>query len=302
MARKVSILLSLVKVTRRVIPEKWIKKYDAYLYAAGIRFLAAEYLTVTILIAILAGIVLAIFNPLYGVGAFVAVFGGIGFFYPYWRTAKRIEEMEQMIPDAFFYLASSLRAGISFSEALEELTTARFGALTEEFKKTVSEIKKGRPTIDALKAFAFRNRKSKVLYRSMMIVIEAFERGAPMADVLVSVANDVREILRIQRERKSSTGMQTMFFMVASGVVGPIILGIVPQIIEAMIAANTFTLPLDSIKLILMGFVALQAIVSGLGIGVIREGKFSAGLKYSAGLAVMGVLFFELVGMVNIGL
>ncbi|WP_048150531.1 type II secretion system F family protein [Palaeococcus ferrophilus] len=298
---RISLLSGLVKVTKKVIPERWLKRYDAYLYSAGIGFLAAEYLTVTILFAVLLGLVVALLNPLYGIGTALAVGLGIGVFYPYWRTAKRIEDMERTLPDAFFYLASSLRAGISFSEALEELTTARFGALTDEFKKTVSEIKKGRPTIEALRAFAFRNRKSKVIYRSMMIVIEAFERGAPMADVLVAVANDVREILRIQRERKSSTGMQTMFFIVASGAVGPMILGILPKIMSSMTASGTFTLPIDTIKLILLGFVVLQAIVSGLGIGVIREGKFSAGLKYSGMLVVMGVVVFQLIGILNIG-
>lgn len=298
---RISLLSSLVRVTKIVVPERWLKRYDAYLYAAGIGFLAAEYLTVTVLFAVLLGLVVALLNPLYGIGAALAVGLGIGVFYPYWRTAKRIENMEATLPDAFFYLASSLRAGISFSEALEELTTARFGALTEEFAKTVSEIKKGRPTIEALRAFAFRNKKSRVIYRSMMIVIEAFERGAPMADVLVAVANDVREILRIQRERKSSTGMQTMFFIVASGAVGPMILGILPKIMSSMTAAGTFTLPLDTIKLILLGFVVLQAIVSGLGIGVIREGKFSAGLKYSGMLVLMGVVVFQLIGIVDIG-
>lgn len=302
MARTIPLLPSLVKVVRRVIPQKWLKRYDGYLYSAGIGFLAVEYLTVTLLASLLAGIGAGLLKPLYGIGAFLVVAFAIGVFYPYWRTAKRIDEMERMLPDAFFYLASSLKAGVSFSEALEELITANFGALTDEFKKTVSEIKKGRPTVEALKAFAFRNKKSSVMYRSMMIVIEALERGAPMADVLVAVANDVREVIRIQRERKSSTGMQMMFFMVASGVVGPIILGIVPQIMKSMVSAGTFTLPIDSIKLVLLGFVAIQALISGLGIGVIREGKFSAGLKYGIGLIVMGVAFFELIGYVNIGL
>ena len=99
--------------------------------------------------------------------------------------------------------------------------------MTDEFKKTVSEIKKGRPTVEALKAFALRNRKSPIIYRSMMVIIEALERGASMADVLVSVGNDVREILRIKKERKASTGMHTMFFIIASGFVGPLILGVV---------------------------------------------------------------------------
>jgi pilus assembly protein TadC len=249
---------------------------------------------------VIFGLLVDIFtNFLYGTLAFLAVSLGMMFGYPYWRIMKRVEEMEKNLPDAFFYLASSLRAGISFSEVLEELTTAKFGALTEEFRKTVSEIKKGRSTVDALRAFAVRNKKSMVLYRSMMIIIEALERGAPMGDVLIAVGNDVREILRIKQERKASTGMQMMFFIITSGFIGPLILAIVTQVMRSM-GSGFITLPVDTIKVILLVFVVIQAVISGLGIGVIREGKYTAGLKYGLLLVAMGAVIFQVVSTVNL--
>ena len=295
-----SILVSLIE---RIIPDRYLKRYELYIYSAGINFLATEYLVISLLMGVIAGAVVSMFTSnFYGLIAFLAGFLGMAFVYPYWRTTKRIEDMERNLPDAFFYLASSLRAGISFSEALEELTTAKFGALTEEFKKTVAEIKKGRSTVDALRAFAIRNRKSQVLYRSMMIIIEALERGAPMSDVLVFVGNDVREILRIKQERKASTGMQAMFFIVTSGFVGPLILGIVTKVMISMSGPETgVNLPVGSMNTILFVFVIIQAIVSGLGIGVIREGSYNSGLKYAALLAVMGSVIFKGASVINIG-
>ncbi|NJE10991.1 type II secretion system F family protein [Thermococcus sp. MAR1] len=284
---------ALIKVIERIVPKRWMRRYEVFIYSSGINFLAAEYLIVSLLVGIIGALVVDLFSTLiYAVIAFIALFAGMAFGYPYWKISKRIDEMEKMLPDAFFYLASSLRAGISFSEALEELTTAKFGALTEEFKKTVAEIKKGRPTVEALRAFAIRNRKSPVIYRSMMIIIEALERGAPMSDVLVYVGNDVREILRIKQERKASTGMQVMFFIITSGFIGPLILGIVAQVMVAMSTGNV-QFPVETVRTILLGFVALQAIVSGLGIGVIREGKYSAGIKYSLLLVIMGLMIFQ---------
>ena len=293
---------ALVRLIERIVPKRWMRRYEVFIYSAGIGFLAAEYLVVSLLMGIIGAVlVYMFFSAPYAVATFLVLFVFMAFGYPYWRISKRIEDMEKMLPDAFFYLASSLRAGISFSEALEELTTARFGALTEEFKKTVAEIKKGRPTVDALKAFAVRNRKSSVIYRSMMIIIEALERGAPMSDVLVYVGNDVREILRIKQERKASTGMQVMFFIITSGFIGPLILGIVAQVMIAM-STGEVQFPVETVKMILLGFVVLQAIVSGLGIGVIREGKYSAGLKYSLLLSVMGVLVFQGASGLNIAM
>lgn len=292
---EIRFLHPIAKALERVIPKRWTRRYNLFLYSAGISFLALEFLLVSIMLGILVAVVVFLISPvkLYAIPAFLAVFLGIAWVYPYWKLTKKIENMENNIPDAFFYIASSLRAGVSFSEALEEASTARFGALTDEFKRTVSEIKRGRSTYEALKAFALRNRRSTIIYRSTMIILEAYERGAPMADVLVAVANDVREILRIKKERKASTGMQAMFFIIASGFLGPVILGIVSQLIRSMNTPEIgLSLPIDAIYNILLAFVGLQAIVSGLGIGIIREGKFSAGFKYSAMLAIMGLLIF----------
>ncbi len=303
MPRRIKVPSRFEKLMRKIIPQKWIKKYDAFLYTAGIEFLATEFLVLITIISGMIGIAFAILKPIYGPIGFLASLVAIGGIYPYWKISKRIEDMERNLPDAFFYLASSLRAGIAFTEALEEVTMAKFGALSEEFKKTVSEIKKGRPTIEALRAFAFRNKKSPVIYRSMMILIEALDRGAPMAEVLVNVGNDVREILRIKRERKSSTGMQTMFFTASSGFIGPLILGIVFQIIGALTTAGTgLTLPVEDLDRILRAFVIVQAVVSGVGIGVIREGKFSTGLKYSIMLAIMAAFIYNIAKNMQIGI
>jgi len=293
----------LVALVEKIIPERYLKRYELYVYSAGINFLASEYLVISFLMGVILGLVVSLLtNNFYGLVTFIFGFIGMAFVYPYWRISKRIEDMEKNLPDAFFYLASSLRAGISFSEALEELTTAKFGALTEEFKKTVAEIKKGRSTVDALRAFAVRNRKSQVIYRSIMIIIEALERGAPMSDVLVFVGNDVREVLRIKQERKASTGMQAMFFIVTSGFVGPIILGIVTKVMTSMSGSGTgVNLPVASMTNILFVFVIIQALVSGLGIGVIREGSYSAGLKYAALLIAMGSVIFKGATLINIG-
>jgi len=293
---------ALVGLIERVIPANVLKKYEVMLYSAGIKFSAPEY----ILLSILSGVVFFLlvyiltFSVTYSLVALVAVSAGLSYLYPYWMISRRLENMEKNLPDAFFYLASSLKAGISFSEALEDLTTADFGALTEEFKRTVSEIKKGRPTVDALRLFALRNRKSPVIYRSMMIIIEALERGAPMSDVLVYVANDVREILRIKQERKASTGMQMMFFIITSGF-GPSILGIVAKLMKFMIQGAAAA-EVPAMTTVVLLFVIVQGFISGLGIGVIREGKFSAGLKYSLLLAGMGFAIFKGMSMMSVGL
>nr|WP_231845537.1 type II secretion system F family protein [Pyrococcus abyssi] len=304
MAREGPISSRFIAAIERIIPKRYLKRYDLLLYSAGIDFKASEYITISIIMGVIGGAVAFIlFGTLSSaLIAFLGVFLGFLYVYPNFRIAKRIEEMEKALPDAFFYLAGSLRAGVSFSEALEELATAKFGALTAEFRRTVAEMKRGRPTVDALRAFALRNKKSPIVYRSMMIVIEALERGAPMADVLVSVGNDVREILRIKKERKASTGMQMMFFLTSGGFVGPMIVAIVSRISEFVNTSGMqVQLPSGELKLILWLFSVIQGFVTGVGIGVIREGKFSAGLRYGVLIAIMAGSVFWLGTRFNIG-
>jgi len=122
-----------------------------------------------------------------------------------------------------------------------------------------------------------------------------------MSDVLVSVANDVREIIRIQQERRASTGMQTMFFIITSGFIGPLILAITGKIMKSISGAGTgIVLPVGDIERVIFGFVIIQAVISGLGIGVIREGRYTAGLKYALLLVAMSGAVYRLMMTLNI--
>ncbi|AFK22678.1 type II secretion system F family protein [Pyrococcus sp. ST04] len=286
------------------MPRRALKRYDILLYSAGIDFKASEYIVLSLIIGIIIGAILFIFSNNITLLALGFLFGslGIGYAYPHLRISRRIDEMEKALPDALFYLAGSLRAGVSFSEALEELTNAKFGALTQEFRRTVAEIKRGRPTIDALRAFALRNKKSEVIYRAMMIIIEALERGAPMADVLVAVGNDVREVLRIKKERKASTGMQMMFFITSGGFVGPFIVAVISNIATMMTYSGMeVQIPVNELRIILWLFSIIQGFITGLGIGIIREGKFSAGAKYGILVSMMAGAVFWAGMQVKIG-
>ncbi|AEC52186.1 hypothetical protein PNA2_1271 [Pyrococcus sp. NA2] len=296
-----------VKVTKaieRIVPKKYLKRYDLLLYSAGIDFKASEYIAISLALGIIGGatVFILVNSVKLLLISFLVIFATFLYVYPNFRIIKRIEEMERALPDAFFYLAGSLRAGVSFSEALEELSTAKFGALTREFMRTVAEMKRGRPTVDALRAFALRNKRSPIIYRSMMIIIEALERGAPMADVLVAVGNDVREILRIKNERKASTGMQMMFFLTSGGFVGPFIVAVVSNIAKFITLSNAgIQIPVSDLRIILWLFSIIQGFVTGVGIGVIREGKFSTGLRFGVLIAIMAGIVFWVGTRIGIG-
>ena len=99
----------LIGIIEKILPERVLKKYDLFLYSAGISFKASEYLLTSFLVAIIAGTILFMFNTFYGVIGFVVILAGMVFGYTYWRITKRIDEMEEMLPDAFFIWQVLLR-------------------------------------------------------------------------------------------------------------------------------------------------------------------------------------------------
>ncbi|NPA48339.1 MAG: type II secretion protein F, partial [Thermococci archaeon] len=81
----------------------------------------------------------------------------------------------------------------------------------------------------------------------------------------------------------------------------PSILGIVAKLMKFMIQGAAAA-EVPAMTTVVLLFVIVQGFISGLGIGVIREGKFSAGLKYSLLLAGMGFAIFKGMSMMSVGL
>jgi len=90
-----------ISLIEKVVPERWMKRYELFIYSANIGFLAAEFLVISLLTGII-GAMLAymVSNWIYALVTFFAAFLGMAFGYPYWRISKRTEEMERMLSHA----------------------------------------------------------------------------------------------------------------------------------------------------------------------------------------------------------
>lgn len=139
---------------------------------------------------------------------------------------KRIDELEDSIPDALKYMSTSLRAGSTIENSLKEVSTAEYGYFSEEMGVVLRQLREGRSFEDALRDTAAKS-GSTLFQRVSSIIIDARKAGAGLAQVLDAISEDARDILRIKRERVSRTVMQVVFINAASVVIAPVIFGMV---------------------------------------------------------------------------
>jgi tight adherence protein B len=176
------------------------EKLDAQLEAAGISLRSGEFVVATVGAGLLAAVLAAAMlqNVL-----LAAVIGLVGALVPtiVLRTAlsRRADKMREQLPDVLTIMASSLRAGHSFLQALD--TTAReiSAPANVEFQRLVAEIRLGRPAEDALEALADRVGSPDFRWAVLAVNIQR-EVGGNLAEILDNVSDTLRERAQMRRQ------------------------------------------------------------------------------------------------------
>ena len=109
------------------------------------------------------------------------------------RQMKKIEAVEDKFPDFLRDLAEYWKGGLSMTLAVRTLANSEYGALNPEIKKMSDQLSWGIAFGDVLEMFAERVGTPLVL-RAVSLVTEANKAGGKISDILVTAANDSREI------------------------------------------------------------------------------------------------------------
>lgn len=249
---------------------------------------AGEYVGVSLLVIIGVCIGIGLLNlvialplfPLLVVASALLIFVILVLAVPYYLTQRRAAELEQVLPDALRHMASTLRAGISIDGAMEGIVKSKYGALSREFERAVAEVRRGRSLDSALLAISRRS-NSPIYERGFHLIAEGIERGAAIAEVLDAVSSDVREVHAIQRERRATTMQQVLFLMVTALFAAPFIIGLTVAIGGGFAGAGATAAALPSqIGAIAAGYIAIQAVICALAVGIIRYGQMRKGMMF----------------------
>ncbi len=175
-------------------------RLDAELESAGVSIRSGEFVVLSV-VAFLVGAVLgAALLRASLLALAVGAAAGIGPTMALRMALKRrTEKMREQLPDVLTIMASSLRAGHSFMQALDMVAREIPQPAATEFQRVVSEIRLGRPTDDALEALATRVGSADFRWAVLAVNIQR-EVGGNLAEILDNVADTLRERAMMRRQ------------------------------------------------------------------------------------------------------
>jgi tight adherence protein B len=226
---------------------------DMRLEAAGVSLRAGEFVVASVVAGLLGAFIgVAIFST----WVFGVIFAGVGGVAPYFflqfQLGRRAEKLREQLPDVLTILASSLRAGHSFLQALDTVSKEIPEPAAGEFVRVVAEVRLGRPVEDALGALADRVGSEDFKWAVLAVNIQR-EVGGNLAEILDNVADTLRERATLRRQVRVLT---------TEGRLSAWVLGVMPFIIALyMYAVNK-----DYISLLVTTTVGWIMLIGALGL------------------------------------
>ena len=212
---------------------------------------------------------------------------------------SRANFVESILPDALQIISSNLRSGLTPDKAILASARPEFGPLEAELKKVSRETLSGIPFDESLSNIT-KKINSKVLEKTVTLLIEGMEKGGSLNSLLERVSEDIRQSKMLRNEIKSFVMMYGIFIFFAASFGAPILYSVSTFMVDTMgslssqvsidATASISTVsffnfepsPITSEFLIQYSAVAIlvTSIFGGLLIGLIQDGNEKAGLKF----------------------
>ena len=184
---------------------------------------------------------------------------------------------------------------------MEDISKHGKGPLYDELKRTVIEIKIGSTFDESLLSMGERL-KSKNLDRTFRMILEGRRVGGSLADVIETVAEDLRAVLSLQRERRANVMMSVMFLVIAAIIAAPFALGMImtySSFIEVIGKPNVLQ---DAAMMSATGYIVIHSIIASLLIGIVMYGSARKGVKYALLLVPAAYAIFYVITRLGPGL
>lgn len=174
-----------------------VEMLDRLMVQAGSKKTVAQLLTVVALLACGGGITgLLLRLPWQWVIVVGAGLTMLPFVRLTWLRKRRVEKINEQLPDALDLISRALRAGHAFSAALAMVGSQAQEPIAGEFKGTFSEINFGISTQEALLNLASRVPITDMRYFVMAVIIQ-LETGGNLAELLTMLGNLIRDRFKL---------------------------------------------------------------------------------------------------------
>jgi tight adherence protein B len=132
------------------------------------------------------------------------VFGFLPYFYVRKKRKKRMDTLEEQLPEALDFLSRSMRAGHAFSITLQMVGEEIADPLGLEFRTLFNEQNLGATLEAALRNFAERVPMLDVRFFTSSVLLQR-QTGGNLAEILTRLAYVIRERFRLKGQVKAAS-------------------------------------------------------------------------------------------------
>lgn len=196
------------------------KQYvQTQLHKARIPLKGEEFIAICMISMLVLAIIftIALENIILG-----TMLGIVGWFVPSFfvqaKKKKRVKLLNEQLGDAIVMVSNSLKAGYSFFQAVDTVSTEMSGSIAEEFGQVKKEINLGYTTEHALENLIHRVESDDLELMVTAVLIQR-QVGGNLAEILDNISGTIRDRIKIKGEVKAIT---------AQGRMSGIIIAIIP--------------------------------------------------------------------------
>lgn len=166
-----------------------------------------------------------------------------------WRFNRRLREFEDDLPATLAVLASSLRAGLSFAQAIDTAITDGKGEIALQFRQALQEVQVGSSLEDALMRAAERMKSEDLKWAVTGLAIQR-EVGGSLSRILDTSAKTIRERAELRREVRTLSAEGRLSAVVLAGL--PILIFLFLMVTRPSYVSVFWTEPIGNIMMIAM--------------------------------------------------
>jgi tight adherence protein B len=191
----------------------FLERMESQLDAAGIKWRGGEVIVASAGLAF-AGLVLGAALGGLPVAIIFGLIGGFGpISYINFKVSRRRAAFLGQLPDVLLLLSGALKAGHSIQQAMAAVGEDAKPPASQEFRRTMAEVRLGANLDDALEALGKRIGVLDFDWTILAIQIQR-EVGGNLAEILEIISETIREREKLQREIKALTAEGRMSGMV----------------------------------------------------------------------------------------
>ena len=233
----------------------------------------------------------------------------LSFFYE--TKTRRGRKISAEMPDFLKKLASTNETGMTLTQSIALIANSNFGTMSSEVQKIYKNLQWGIDVSSALKMFA-NSLNTSLSTRVVTLITKAAESSGDIRDVLNVAANDAKIGEQVRRERADGMLIYVVIILMSFVVFLYCVFTLSSSFIPVMATAGNTSVSATSNMASAQGATFIQsfnpadynrlffhaALIQGLfaGIlaGVMGEGKWMSGLKYSIIMVILAYAMFAL--------